>query len=49
MNEDATNAAIADRLGCAQQTSWQDYAGSFAEYEWDKFIEAYEHCAYKTY
>lgn len=37
-------ANIADRLESGQQESWQDYANSFANYEWYQFCEAYQHC-----
>lgn len=42
-------ANIADRLGCAQQTTWQDYANEFAAFEWYQFCEAYQHCLYRAY
>ena len=37
-------ACIADRLGLSQQTCWQDYSKLFAEEEWRRFLEAYQHC-----
>jgi hypothetical protein len=42
-------AAIADRLGCSQQGSWQDYVTEFSDQTWSDFLEAYEHCTYKRY
>lgn len=40
--EDLAN--IADRLGSGAQEAWEDYANSFANYEWYQFFEAYQHC-----
>jgi len=42
-------AAIADRLGAAEQTTWRDYANAFSDYEWYQFIEAYYHFTREEY
>jgi hypothetical protein len=43
MLEPVDLANIADRLGCGEQSAWQDYANAFADYEWYQFCEAYQH------
>jgi hypothetical protein len=42
-------AAIAGRIGAAEQTTWQDYANTFSDYEWYQFIEAYYHFTREDY
>jgi hypothetical protein len=42
-------AKIAERLGCAEQTSWQDYCDAFGDYEWYQFCEAYQHCLFQPF
>ena len=42
-------AAIADRLGAAEQADWHDYAKLFSDYEWYQFIEAYHHVTYRNW
>lgn len=42
-------AAIADRLGCAEQSTWRDYCKAFCDYEWYQFIDAYYRVTYKNY
>ena len=39
--------AVADRLGCARQQDWEDYAKMFSDYEWYQFDEAYHHVTYR--
>lgn len=42
-------AKIADRLGCPEQSSWQDYCNAFGDFEWYQFCEAYQHNLYQPF
>jgi hypothetical protein len=42
-------AAIAERIGASEQSTWKDYANTFCDYEWYQVIEAYYHITRKDY